>query len=66
ICISKILNISGTIVAPTVAFLQYVLPVIIISKTIQGKDYRRVILDSILFIMGVIIICGYVIGGLLK
>ncbi|MDE4953352.1 serine permease, partial [Francisella tularensis subsp. holarctica] len=58
ICNFKILHIIGILVAPTVAFLLYVLPVIIIYKTIQCKDYRRVILDSILFIMGLIIIFG--------
>ncbi|ADA78398.1 amino acid permease [Francisella tularensis] len=66
ICNFKILNIIGILVAPTVAFLLYVLPVIIIYKNIQCKDYRRVILDSILFIMGLIIIFGHVIGLLLK
>ncbi|WP_432773571.1 amino acid permease [Francisella salimarina] len=66
ICNFKILNIIGILVAPTVAFLLYVLPVIIIYKNIQYKNYRRVVLDSILFIMGLVIIFGYVIGLLLK
>lgn len=62
----KILNIIGILVAPTVAFLLYVLPVIIIYKNIKCKDYRRVALDSILFVMGLIIIFGYLIGLLIK
>ena len=66
ICNFKILNIIGILVAPTVAFLLYILPVIIIYKNIKCKAYRRVILDSTLFIMGLIIIFGYVIGLLIK
>ncbi|QIW09807.1 aromatic amino acid transport family protein [Francisella sp. LA112445] len=66
ICNFKILNIIGILVAPTVAFLLYILPVIIIYKNIKCKAYRKVILDSALFIMGLIIIFGYVIGLLIK
>ncbi|API86438.1 amino acid permease [Francisella uliginis] len=66
ICNFKILNIIGILVAPTVAFLLYILPVIIIYKNFKCKAYRRVILDSTLFIMGLIIIFGYVIGLLIK
>ncbi|AIT10184.1 serine permease [Candidatus Francisella endociliophora] len=62
----KILDIIGILVAPTVAFLLYVLPVIIIYKNIKCKNYRRVILDSILLIMGLVIIFGYLIGLLIK
>ncbi len=62
----KILNIIGIIVAPAVAFLLYVLPVLVIYKNIQCKEYRIVVLDSILLIMGLIIIFGYVIGLLTK
>ncbi|WP_150468099.1 amino acid permease [Francisella sp. SYW-9] len=66
ICNFKILNIIGILVAPTVAFLLYILPVIIIYKNIKCKAYRKVVLDSALFIMGLIIIFGYVIGLLIK
>ncbi|WP_442902170.1 amino acid permease [Francisella sp. 19S2-10] len=66
ICNFKILNIIGILVAPTVAFLLYILPVIIIYKNIKCKAYRKVALDSALFIMGLIIIFGYVIGLLIK
>ncbi|MED7787981.1 aromatic amino acid transport family protein [Francisella sp. 19X1-34] len=66
ICNFKILNIIGILVAPTVAFLLYILPVIIIYKNIKCKAYRRVIIDSALFIMGLVIIFGYVIGLLIR
>lgn len=62
----KILNIIGILVAPTVAFLLYILPVIIIYKNIKCKAYRRVTLDSILLVMGLVIIFGYMIGLLIK
>lgn len=62
----KILNIIGILVAPTVAFLLYVLPVIIIYKNIKCKAYRKVVLDSILLIIGLVIIFGYLIGLLIK
>ncbi len=40
ICNFKILNIIGILVAPAVAFLLYILPVIVIYKC---KQYRRVV-----------------------
>ncbi|ASG68479.1 serine transporter [Francisella halioticida] len=66
ICNFKILNIIGILVAPAVAFLLYILPVIIIYKNIKCKAYRKVIFNSTLFIMGLVIIFGYVIGLLIK
>ncbi|MGQ4005505.1 aromatic amino acid transport family protein [Francisellaceae bacterium CB300] len=66
ICNFKILNIIGILVAPSVAFLLYILPVIVIYKNVKCKQYRRVALDSILVIMGLVIIFGYVIGLLIK
>ncbi|AJC48772.1 serine permease [Allofrancisella guangzhouensis] len=66
ICNLSILHIIGILVAPTVAFLLYILPVIIIYKNIKCKEYRKVILDSLLVIIGSIIIFGYIIGLLLN
>lgn len=66
ICNFKILNIIGVLVAPTVAFLLYILPVIIIYKNIKCKEYRKVVFDAILVVMGLIIIFGYIAGLLIK
>jgi len=66
ICNFKILNIIGILVAPAVAFLLYILPVIVIYKNVKCKQYRKVALDSILVIMGLVIIFGYVVGLLIK
>ena len=66
ICNFKILDIIGILVAPAVAFLLYILPVIVIYKNVKCKQYRRVALDSTLVIMGLVIIFGYVIGLLIK
>ncbi|GAB4222045.1 MAG: serine transporter [Francisella sp.] len=62
----KILHIIGIIVAPTVAFLLYIIPIVIIYKNVKCKEYRQVTLDCILFIVGLVIIFGYIIGLLLK
>ncbi|QIV95812.1 amino acid permease [Allofrancisella inopinata] len=66
ICNFSILHIIGILVAPTVAFLLYILPVLIIYKNVKCKEYRKVILDSLLVIIGCIIIFGYIIGLLLS
>jgi amino acid permease len=62
ICNFKILNIIGILVAPTVAFLLYILPVIIIYKNIKYKQYRSAFLNITLLVFGFIIVFGYLIG----
>ena len=62
ICNFKILNIIGILVAPTVAFLLYILPTIVIYKNIKYNEYRKSILNLILVIVGLTVIFGYIIG----
>lgn len=62
VCNFKILNIIGILVAPTVAFLLYILPVIIIYQNIRYQEYRKASLNAMLVIIGLTIIFGYMIG----
>ena len=66
ICNFKILDIIGILVDPAVVFLLYILPIIVIYKNIKYKQYHKVVLDSILVIMGLVIIFGYMLGLLIK
>lgn len=66
ICDFKILNIIGILVAPTVAFLLYILPVIVIYQNVRYQEYRKAGLNIMLVIIGLTIIFGYIIGLLIK
>lgn len=58
----KIVAVIGVIVAPCVACLLYILPVVIIYRNICYQQYRNAFLNSILVIVGTVIIFGYVLG----
>ncbi|MFC4893000.1 amino acid permease [Pseudofrancisella aestuarii] len=62
ICNFSILDIIGLLVAPAVAFLLYLLPVIIIYKNTKYKNYRYTVLNAFLTVMGLTIIVGYFFG----
>lgn len=59
-----IVNMIGEFVAPIIAVILYLLPVIVIHKVPELKAYRSPV-NIVVFLLGLVVIAGYVIGTFL-